>query len=256
VRILQFHDEKVWKLCGHNPQSNDMRQQICVMLLLLHGLLWTPTLGEQSLPLGRTSYIECGKLEDVSFAGAKRILVSIIIPLGRTPEEVRATLTQAAITIGTRERARATYVRAYRPQDKACAGPWTVGLATYAPNGKWEDAVLQRDAPMAVTIARLGKLYFQHDAEVHQPQKGEQAFLKLSNAGVQFGEQFIEISKKRDSWEEADILARIPPRTPIAILERHESPLSSDALFVRYFVRLQWRGKIIQGWVHGDEIAR
>jgi hypothetical protein len=64
------------------------------------------------------------------------------------------------------------------------------------------------------------------------------------------------ISKKRESWEDADILARIPPRTPIAILERYESPLTSDALFVRYFVRLQWRGKIIQGWVHGDEITR
>jgi hypothetical protein len=109
----------------------------------------------------------------VSYAGVKRVKAFIVIPLGRTEEEVRETLKQAAITIGNRKKAAATSIFAYRPQDVG-AVTFTAGSAIYAPNGRWEDAALK--APMSVTV-ELAKLYFQGAGSTDKVGKGQHAIL-------------------------------------------------------------------------------
>jgi hypothetical protein len=182
----------------------------------------------------------------VSYSGVKRVKAFIVIPLGRTEEEVRETLKQAAITIGKREKAAATSIFAYRPQDVS-AVTYTAGSAIYAPNGRWEDAALK--APMSVTV-ELAKLYFQEAGSTDKVGKGQNTILvsKIS--------KFIEISQKRGSWGQNDIIARIPQNTPVSVLEVYETPLTPSSMFVRYLVRVHWEGKTVEGWVHGDNITK
>lgn len=203
--------------------------------------------GEQAKPGSRTSYTESGTPQDVSYAGVKRVKAFIVVPTGRTEEEVRETLRQAAMTIGKREKAAATSVWAYRPQDQIGSGSFTVGSAIYAPNGRWEDAATR--APMSVTV-ELAKHYFQETAAANKMGKGQQAVLSSKS------DKLVEISQKRDAWGQNDIIARIPQNTSVLILESYEKPLTASYMFVRYLVRVNWEGKTIEGWVHGDNLTK
>jgi hypothetical protein len=194
---------------------------------------------------GIPQYAEYGLPEDVSFAGVKRIKAVIIIPLGYTEAQVRVLLEQAARTIGTREKARATSIFAYRPQDNL-SSPYTIGQAIYAPNGRWEDARL--NTPLAVTIT-LGTLYFREEPS-NQPKQGDQAAL------ISQRETTIDFSRSSKSWGRTDIIAQIPVGTSITIVERQEFPLTAHEVMIRYLVRVQWQGKVIEGWVHGDQIGK
>lgn len=204
------------------------------------------THSEQVKPGSRTSYTETEAPQDMSYAGVKRVRAFIVIPLGRTEEEVRETLKQAAITIGKREKAAATSIFAYRPQDVG-AVTFSAGSAIYAPNGRWEDAALK--APMSVTV-ELAKIYFQEAGATDKVGKGQQATLV---SGI---DKFIEISQKRGSWGRNDIIARIPHNTPVSVLEVYETPSTPSIMFVRYLVRVNWEGKTVEGWVHGDNIIK
>lgn len=195
-----------------------------------------------------TSYEEVDGIKDVSMHGGtiKRIVVHIIIPLGRTEEEIRATLKKAAIEIGTREKAKATTVNGYRPQDDR-SGVWTAGRAIFAPNGKWENA--GDNAPMAVTVeVDMNSLYFQKE---HQEFYKDQEFILVSRDSAP-----VEISKYRDRWEDNDIVAKIPVGTPIQLIEAYKVPMTPDKLFVRYHISVVWKGKTLDGWVHEEEIAK
>lgn len=107
------------------------------------------------------SFIEESR-EDVSYAGVKRVKAILLIPSGKTEDEIEAILGRTARTIGREENARATSILAYRPEDDL-TGPYTIGCATYAPNGQWEEA--HSTAPMAVTI-QIGTTYFRTEADL------------------------------------------------------------------------------------------
>jgi hypothetical protein len=94
------------------------------------------------------SYRQVGPVQDNSYANVKRISALIVVPLGLSERELRALLKDAAISIGKQHHAAAAMIWAYRPQD-ATTGPWTAGSATYAPNGRWEDAGVA--SPMRVS---------------------------------------------------------------------------------------------------------
>jgi hypothetical protein len=199
----------------------------------------------------RTSYVEVDKIRDVSMHGGriKRIVAHIVIPLGRTEEEVRATLKRAAIEIGTRERAKATTVKGYRPQDKIRSGVFTAGQATYAPNGKWGDASIK--APMAVNVEfSKDSLYFKKDEPPTKTEEEQDIILTSENGKP------IDISRNRDSWSDEDIIAKIPSGTRALVLQRHKEVISPEMLFIRCRVRVHWKGKIVEGWVHGWDIGK
>ncbi|BBO79640.1 hypothetical protein DSCO28_02060 [Desulfosarcina ovata subsp. sediminis] len=192
-----------------------------------------------------TSYEEVDQIRDVSMYGGKikRIVAHIVIPLGRTNEEVRETLKKAAIEIGNREHAKATTVKGYRPQDKDRTGQWTVGQATYAPNGRWEDA--DTNSPLSVTV-ELSKdsLYFQKE---EASKIGKNFILKEQGGGP------VEISKYRDNWGDKDIIAKLPSGTDVTIIERYEKPITSEMLLTR--VRVRDEKNEIEGWVFGEDVA-
>jgi len=227
---------------------------IVILTLLLFAIITVGQSSDAETPketILRTSYKEVDKIGDVSMYGGriKRIVAHIVIPLNRTEEEVRATLKRAAIEIGTRERAKATTVKGYRPQDKIRTGVSTAGQATYAPNGKWEDASIK--APMAVTVEfSKDSLYFKKDEPPIKTEEKQDLILTSK------GGKPINISYKRDSWADEDIIAKIPSGTRALVLQRHKEAITPEMLFIRYRVRVNWKGKKIEGWVHGYNIGK
>lgn len=97
---------------------------------------------------------------DVSFAGAKRVSAKITIEPGLSRDVVRKTLLTAASTIQQQKDVDAVMVHAYR-SDGGTHGPYNVGMATRAPNGKWEDA--DSNGPMRTTVF-LEDAYFHREA--------------------------------------------------------------------------------------------
>ena len=104
----------------------------------------------------QVSYDVAGDLEDTSYGDVKRVSWRIVIPLGRSRAELRATLEKAARDLVLQTNADAAMVFAYRPQDSP-SGAYTVGRAVIAPNGRWEDA---SSSEVMETKIDLNELYF------------------------------------------------------------------------------------------------
>ncbi|MDG4596464.1 MAG: hypothetical protein P9F75_12385 [Candidatus Contendobacter sp.] len=189
----------------------------------------------------QTSYLRPSKIEDVSYGNVKRVSQRIIVPLGRTKDQLTATLDRAARELAQETRAKAVMVFAYRPQDDP-SGQYSVRRAVYAPNGRWEEAA--SSAPMRISVD-LNDLYF-------TPTKypiaiGETVRLKAPRGGL------IELSKGYGSWTEKDIIARVPEGTDATIFERRSEPMGNQE-FVRYRVRMTDHGSQVNGWVHQNNV--
>jgi len=196
-----------------------------------------------------TSYQEVDQIRDLSIHGktVKRIVVNIVIPLGRTEEQVKETLKKAAIEIGKRERAKATEIKAFRPSDSDRSGIPTVGYATYAPGGDWSKA--PENIPMAVSIdLSSNSLYFQAAEKMGSTFETKKVFLTSKDG------KLIGISMKRDSWLSEDIIAEVTPGTKATITETYKQAFSPDFVFTRYLISLTWKGKEITGWVHDYDV--
>jgi len=189
----------------------------------------------------QTSYTQYGESEDVSYLGAMRFSSRIIVPLGRTREELTATLNRAASELAKETNADAVMVFAYRPKDDT-ASAYTAGRAIYAPNGDWGSAA--SEAPMKLTVD-LNDLYFAAPTKLIA--NGDAVILTTS-----FGSE-VGISRKYGSWMDEDILARVPVGTKATILESRSQPMG-DQEFVRYRIQTTARGKEISGWVHDYNI--
>ena len=196
----------------------------------------TPALSDE-----QTSYSQAGEIEDVSYGSVKRVSGRIVVPLGRTREELTATVDRAARELAKETQANAVMVFAYRPQDDP-SGEYSAGMAVYAPNGEWGDAA--SSAPMRVSVD-LNDLYFA--PPTNQIAIGESVSLKASRGGV------IEVSKEYGSLMDEDIIARVPNGTEATVVERRSEPLG-DREFVRYRVRFTHRGREITGWVSQSNV--
>ena len=189
-----------------------------------------------------SSYTEVGAIKDLSYDNTKRIEALITIPHGRTEEEVEATLKRAAKEIGEREKPKALVVKGFAEGDKYQHGTYTAGEAIYAPNGKWEDA--STSAPILIQI-KLGSLYFQDEKASLVPQKNDEVTLVSKN------NELIDLSKKRDSWGEEDIIAKLPAGKKAVVIERYEEALSPDYKLVRYLIKVD----NLEGWVFDVDIS-
>ena len=184
-----------------------------------------------------TSYTRVSKIEDVSYANVKRVSRRIVVPLGRTKDQLTATLDRAARELAKEAHANAVMVFAYRPGDNQ-SGQYSAGRVGYAPNGRWEEAA--SSAPMRVSVD-LNDLYFAPPKD--QITNGEAISLKAPRGGL------IELSKGYGSWAEEDIIARVPEGTEATIVNRRAEPMGNQE-FVRYRVRVSDRGREVNGWVH------
>lgn len=185
------------------------------------------------------SYRLLGRPQNVSYGAARRLSVSIEIPLGRTREEVEATLRTAALDLDAQERPDAIMVFSYRPGDDH-QGAYTVGRAIYAPNGKWEDA--HRRAPKQFAID-IGTIYFETGTVPEAYRPGNTVALRSADGDD------IGISRTAESWHEKDMIIRVPAATEAKILQRREFPITANQLLVRYQVEVRVRNRTIRGWV-------
>ena len=185
----------------------------------------------------QTSYSRSGEIEDVSYGSVKRVSRRIVVPLGRTRDQLTATLDRAAKELAKEAQANAVMVFAYRPQDNP-SGQYSAGRVVYAPNGRWEEAA--SSVPMRVSVD-LNDLYFAPPKD--QIAIGEAVILRAPLGGL------IVLSKGYGSWMEEDIIARVPEGTEATVVERRAEPMG-DQEFVRYRVRLTDRGREVNGWVH------
>jgi hypothetical protein len=194
-----------------------------------------------SLPDEKTSYTRVGDLEDVSYGNVKRLAVRIVVPLGRTQDELTATLKRAANEIGEETQANAVMVFAYRPQDTP-SDQYTAGRAVYAPNGRWEDAASSDQKQISVD---LNTLYFSTPLEVFSV--GTRVTLSNST------NQEINLSKEYSSWGDQDIVASVSSGTDATVLEHRSEPMGEQE-FVRYKVQVISDGETINGWVHSYNV--
>lgn len=196
-----------------------------------------------------TSYQQVDHIRDLSIHGktVKRIVVNIVIPLGRTEDQVRETLKRAAIEIGKRERARATEIKAFRPDDSDRSGIPTIGYATYAPGGEWGKA--PENIPMAVSVdLNSNSVYFHSEEKMGSTFETKEVLL-VSKDGKP-----INISRERDSWSSEDIIVKVAPETKATIIETYKEAFNQNVIFTRHMVSLSWKGKKITGWVHGWDV--
>lgn len=189
----------------------------------------------------QTSYSRAGEIEDFSYGSVKRVSLRIVVPLGRTREELTATLDRAARQLAKETQANQVMVFAHRPQDKP-SGYYSAGQAIYAPNGEW--GARDPSAPMRVSVD-LNELYFAPPKR--QTAVGGVVRLKASGGGL------VKLSKGPDSWSEKDIIARVPTGTNATVLER-QSEVMGNHEFVRCRVRVIDRGREVTGWVHGENV--
>ena len=193
-------------------------------------------------PSDRTSFTAAGEIQDVSYAGVKRFSKRIVVPLGRTREEVTETLEIAARELAKEQEADAVMVFAYRPDDSV-EGAYTVGRAVYAPNGKWEDA--EGRGPMRVVVD-LNELYFAPSKTYSSP--GDTITL-----GSSAGEE-VPLSNAYGDWSDKAIVARLATGTRAIILEKKSEPMGEQE-FVRYRVRVLGTGSR-EGWIHEWNVSQ
>lgn len=191
----------------------------------------------------QTSYSRASEIEDVSYAGVKRVSRRIVVPLGRTRNQLTATLERAARELAKETSANAVMVFAYRPQDNL-ESTYSAGRAVYAPNGRWEEA--SSSAPMKVSVD-LNDLYFA--APRRSIAVGETVRLKGPQDGL------IDLSKEYGSWMGKDILARVPAGTEAMVLEDRAEQMG-DQEFIRYRVRVSDNGVDVIGWVHQWDVEQ
>lgn len=189
-----------------------------------------------------TSYTQAGELEDVSYGNVKRLAARIVVPLGRTQEELTATLERAAIEISTETQADAVVILAYRPQDTP-TNQYTAGRAIYAPNGRWGDAASSEPKQISVD---LNTLYFASAPETFA--SGDIVILKDSTI------QKVDLSREYGSWMDEDIIASVPNGAEATVVESRVEAIG-DLEIIRYKVRINAGGETVNGWVHHNDVV-
>lgn len=172
------------------------------------------------LPM-RTDYSVATPIEDSSTAGAKRFALRIFIPLGRTREEVTATLDLAVRELATKTNADAAIVWAYRPEDNPSdemGAGYTVGMATYAPFGDWSRA---REGGEKRVVIDLAKLYF--SAPIDKPKPSDVITLSREK------EDEIEVHNSAEEWGE-NIEGKVANGTKAKVLEIRTFPGPIDSV--------------------------
>jgi hypothetical protein len=91
------------------------------------------------IPEEKTTYSIPEEIEDSSTGTAKRFSRRIVIPLGRTREEVRETLKRASRDLLGQREVDAAMIFGYRPNESR-EGSYSVGRAVIAPGGDWSKA--------------------------------------------------------------------------------------------------------------------
>ncbi|HET6231339.1 MAG TPA: hypothetical protein VFE05_14800 [Longimicrobiaceae bacterium] len=198
------------------------------------------TMDEQEYPADRVSYEMVGSPEDVSYASVRRFSSRVIVPLGRTREELTATLGRAAHALATERNADAVSVFAYRPGDPT-NGIFSAARATLAPHGKWEEAGSGDSLELTVDFSPL---YFAPPAA--GPGQGDTVELVAS-----YGDDVI-ISSEYGNWGDEYIKARVKNGTRAVVLERRSQP-AGDSEIVRLRVRTLGHHGAHEGWVHGGD---
>jgi hypothetical protein len=195
-----------------------------------------------SAPEG-TSYTEAEEPENTSYGRVIRFSSRIVVPPGRTREELTATLERAAEDLAEETGAVAVMVFAYREGDRPSGGH-TAGRAIYAPDGRWEDA--DTGGPMAVRVD-LNDLYFAPPL-VHAAIR-DTVVLADSYSGR------VVLSREYGTWRDEDVVARPANGTRAVVLDFRSEPMGNREM-IRYRVRTLAPVAEHEGWVHASDTSR
>lgn len=212
----------------------------CGALFVLLVTACEPAPRVSSFSSERTSYTQIEPLENTSYGRVSRFSSRIVVPMGRTREELTATLEQAARKLAAETGGDAVMVFAYRDGDSP-SGFYSAGRAIYAPNGKWEDA--DTGGPMRVQVD-LNDLYFAPPAT--HAAVGDTVSLTSSY------DDRVSISRDYGAWGDEDIVARVANGARAIVVEFRSEPMGNQE-FMRYRVRTLPPAPQHEGWVHKDQ---
>jgi hypothetical protein len=188
---------------------------------------------------GRAEYTVVGQPENYPTSTApRRFVVRIRVPYGKTHRDVRALLERIARDQQRALNADALTVFAYRPKDPV-DGTYSVGQATIAPYGDW--ALAGEAGPLRIHVD-LQEAYF-----AGNPNRATGKIKRLISHGAL---RTVSISRRFESWGDADIIATVPAGTAVEILETR----TSGPYLTRYRVRLKMHGKVVVGWIHDSDV--
>ena len=188
---------------------------------------------------GPDDFTIVGSPEKLPTASApRRYTVRIRVPFGKSRQVVQALLERVAQEQQRALNANALTVFAYRPGDPV-NGIYSVGEATIAPFGDWSRAGEQ--GPLRTTVT-LRDEYFAGD-----PSKATGTMKVLTSEGAL---KTISLSRRFESWGDADIVARIRVGTTVQILETR----TSGPYVTRFRIRVKSGGKVVEGWVHDNNV--
>jgi hypothetical protein len=183
-------------------------------------------------------------VRDVSYPGARRINVTILVPPGLSREELTQRLTDAAREIGEREKAKAVLLDAFRWSDEVTDGTYSVGRVYWAPNGRWEDA--GKDEPMQAKV-ELGTLYFLEGRRYYAV--GDS--VRLAGAGG----AAVPLFETLDTSKPDQVVASVPDGTPAAVVGRSIKVFGGRTEHIRYRVAVGAGDGRETGWVAPESIG-
>jgi hypothetical protein len=214
-----------------------MSQLPFIALLTTIAMIVGPSRGAaQAIPEG---YTIVGRPENVPSSSApRRFTVRIRVQFGKSRSEITTLLERVARQQQRDLRANAVTIFAYRPGDPT-DGQYSVGRAMIAPYGDWSRA--GENGPLRVQID-LENAYFSGD-----PARQNGTTKRFSSDGAS---RTVFVSRRFESWGDADIIARVSTGIDVLVLETR----TSGPYLTRLKVRFRLRGKSIEGWVDDTDV--
>jgi hypothetical protein len=225
-------------------QEVNMRRVFLIVILIAIALF---NCGEDlfdqkfKVPGGFKPSYKVVKIESYPFAGADRKAIKITLPKGLSKEQIRHNLIDCTrVQYVNLNQPDAISINAYR-QDSDATGMYDA-KCIFAPYGKWEKA--ESGAPFRIFQFKID-ISEQYFREPKTLKVGDKIKLNPKDSSMVF------ISKKRDSWDDEDMLIRVPAGTP-AEIKKFKYFRSIDLL--RYKVKLIYKGNEFSGWVNKWDI--
>ena len=197
------------------------------------------------------------KEENLSYSNINRRQIRISIPLGLTRQDITLNIYHSIKMTYNKYKPDGISVFVHQITDGSKFGG-IIANADFAPYGKWDK--IKSGVPLNKFDVNIDiqEWYFKPQEKTIKIGSN----VKLSDTKWDSGRKefvpanYVPISKSINSWFDEDIIVRVPSNANVTILDDYKERLSNGEMFIRYKVKVLYKGKTYIGWVHGDEVTQ
>lgn len=228
----------------------------CMLLLAVLGITvvaWTdgcrgdaPTWSRY--PDATTSYrvVGCTTADDPP---VPRRACDIIVPLGRSQDQLLATAERAANELGAAEGVCGVWMRLARPGDAPGSGP--AGDYVFAAGGEWESVPRRCTGPLTLDSTGFQAPKFATDLYFNPPPRLEKGQRVRAIGRIDASQ--VDVSRGPDDWGDDEIIGHVPTGSLGTVLSIDYGPVVAQEVG-RIEVEFSLDGRKVRGWVHSFEM--